>query len=168
MRPALLLLGTLLLGGCTLLRPPAPQPTPPGPAAPTVPAPGAAVPAPPAGRPTPAPRTFHLSAAAGALVSQSHTQSQSGDFGGATATLERALRIDPDNPLLWIELGRLQLAQGHAPQADAMGHKALALATGDGTAQASAWHLVADALRARGRNGEAAAAEQKADGAVLR
>jgi hypothetical protein len=43
-----------------------------------------------------------------------------------------------------------------------MGHKALALATGDAQAQSSAWRLIADSLRARQRNQEAADADKKA------
>ena len=81
----------------------------------------------------------------------------------ATATLERALRIEPDNPLLWIELGRLRLRENNAAQANGMGRKALALATGDPLAQSSAWRLIADALKAQGRNQEASEAEQKAN-----
>ncbi len=44
-----------------------------------------------------------------------------------------------------------------------MGRKALALATGDPAAQASAWRLIADSLRSRGRNPEAAEADQRAN-----
>jgi Tfp pilus assembly protein PilF len=110
----------------------------------------------------PPPRQFHLGAAAGALVAQAHSQAGSGDPGQAAATLERALRIEPDNPLVWIELGRVRLSENNPAQADAMGRKALALATGDPSAQSSAWHLIADSLRARGNNGEAADAERRA------
>ena len=49
-----------------------------------------------------------------------------------------------------------------------MGRKALALATGDAAAQSSAWHLIADSLRALGRNGDAAEAEQHAQGVASR
>jgi len=80
----------------------------------------------------------------------------------AAATLERALRIEPNNPLLWIELGRLRLNEKNAVQADSMGRKAVALATGDPNAQATAWRLIAESLRARGRKKEAAEAEQRA------
>jgi hypothetical protein len=44
-----------------------------------------------------------------------------------------------------------------------MGHKALQLATGDPHTQSAAWHLIADSLKARGRNGEAAEAQHRAD-----
>src|SRR5438094_5940 len=112
--------------------------------------------------PAQGPRQFRLGPAATALVTQAHAQAGSGEFGQAAATLERALRIEPDNPLLWIELGRVRLGEGNAAQADAMGRKAVALATGDPSAQAAGWRLIADSLRARGRDPEAADAEQRA------
>jgi len=112
--------------------------------------------------PRPPPKQFKLSPATSALVAQAHKQATSGDYAPAAATIERALRIEPENPLLWIELGRVRLSEGNAAQADGMGHKALALATGDVTAQSSAWRLIADSLRARQRNQEAADAEKKA------
>jgi len=70
-------------------------------------------------------------------------------------TLDRALRIEPNSPLLWIERGRLRLAENDARQAEGCGRKALALASGDPAAQAQAGRLLADALRAQGRNPEA-------------
>ena len=122
----------------------------------------------PAGTPgapsAPPPRQFHLGAASRALVTQAQAQAKSGDFGQASATIERALRIEPENPLLWIELGRMRLGAGDAQQADAMGRKALTLGTGDPSAQAGAWRLIADSLQARGRNSEAAQAAQHAEG----
>jgi tetratricopeptide (TPR) repeat protein len=95
---------------------------------------------------------------------QAHRQSDGGDYAQAAATLERALRIEPDNPLLWTELGRVSLGESNPAQADAMGRKALSLATGDSAAQAGAWRLIADSLRARGRNAEAYDADRRAAG----
>jgi uncharacterized protein HemY len=86
-----------------------------------------------------------------------------GDFGLAAATIERAMRIEPDNPLLWIELGRVRYTAGDYSQADSMGRKALALASGDAQAQSSAWHLIADSLRSLGRNAEASDADKHAN-----
>ncbi|HEV2228067.1 MAG TPA: tetratricopeptide repeat protein [Steroidobacteraceae bacterium] len=123
---------------------------------------GSAQPPPPAGTPSQPARQFRLGAAASALVAQAHAQAGAGEYAAAGATLERALRIEPDNPLLWVELGRVQLGEGNAPQADGMGRKALALATGDPSAQASAWRLIADSLHARGRTADALEAEQRA------
>jgi len=119
-------------------------------------------PVPPAPPSAPPPKQFHLGAAASALVTQAHQQAAGGDTAQAAATLERALRIEPENPLVWIELGRVRLTENNAAQADAMGRKALALASGDAAAQSSAWRLIADSLRARGNNSGAAEADRHA------
>jgi hypothetical protein len=175
---ALLAAGTQL-GGCVLFREPienpgGPQPVQPlpgnatGPATGTNPAaspdavPGPA-PAPPLVTPAPTTRQFHLGAAATALVAQAHRQAAGGDPQLAISSIERALRIEPDNPLLWIELGEIHESAGHFDQAAGMGHKALQLATGDAHAQSASWHLIAESLKARNRNGEAAEAQRRAD-----
>ena len=111
----------------------------------------------------PATRQFHLGAAASALVTQARNQAGAGEYAAAGATLERALRIEPDNPLLWVELGRVQMGEGNAAQADGMGRKALSLATGDPAAQASAWRLIADSLHSQGRTADALEAERRAE-----
>jgi len=175
-RPAALLPVAALcsLVGCTSLREapaytqPQAQPGPVG-SMPPQPLPGVMQP----GVPVPAPqrpltKQFRLGPAASALVSQAHTQMNGGSFAMASATLERAMRIEPDNPLLWIELGQVRLGEGSASQADGMGRKALALATGDSQAQASAWRLIAESLRSLGRNQEAADAERRASSLALR
>jgi tetratricopeptide (TPR) repeat protein len=174
----LLALGLLSvqLSGCVIFRAPVeapnpPQPVHPGPGAsgqPTSPnpaAPATAVPAPLPSTPVPpvATRQFHLGTAASALVAQAHRQATGGDPQLAIGSIERALRIEPDNPLLWIELGEIHENAGHFDQAAGMGHKALQLATGDPHAQSASWHLIADSLKARGRNGEAAEAQRRAD-----
>ena len=167
------------LAGCVVFREPIenPQPTSPG-NPPVYPTPGtsrsgagpaAAVPAPaptsppPSTAPPAATRQFHLGPAATALVAQAHRQAAGGDPQLAISTIERALRIEPDNPLLWIELGETHEAAGRYEQAGGMGHKALQLATGDPQAQSASWRLIADSLKARGRNGEAAEAQRRAD-----
>lgn len=162
-----------LLGGCqSLSGPPAPRPSPPSqPSAPPPqpspqPSPPESVPQPVPPPPTPPPqpqKQFRLSAASAALVKQAHTQTAKGDFAAATATVERALRIEPDNPLLWIELGQVHLAQGDPSQAEAMGRKAVALSTGDPNAQAASWRLIGDALRSRGRILDATEAYRRAN-----
>lgn len=162
------------MGGCALVREPVetPQPHPqpqvvtpaPQPVPPPAETPAPVVPPPEqVPQPPPATRHFQLGAAATALVADAHKQAAGGNPMLAVSTLERALRIEPANPLLWIELGEAHETAGHYEQAGSMGHKALQLATGDPHAQASAWHLIADSLKARGRNPEALEAEKKAD-----
>ena len=56
-----------------------------------------------------------LGPASTALVTQAQSQRKRGDFPGATVSIERAMRIEPNNPLLWIEMGRLRMDQGELP-----------------------------------------------------
>jgi hypothetical protein len=167
------------LSGCVILRTPVetPEGHPVHPApgstsgsviSPSPSAPAGAVPAPapvppPVTAPPAATRQFHLGAAATALVAQAHRQAAAGDPQLAISSIERALRIEPDNPLLWIELGDIHESAGHFDQAAGIGHKALQLSTGDPRAQAASWHLIAESLKARNRNGEAAEAQHRAD-----
>lgn len=138
--------------------PEAPTPGPPPPPPVEEPAP---TPPPPVQPPAPT-KQYQLGAASAALVQQAHTQVASGNSALGVATIERALRIEPDNPLLWIELGKVHEEEGRYSQADSMARKALQLAAGDPRAQASAWRLIAESLRARNRNGEAAEADKRA------
>ena len=154
----------LLLAGC-----PSPWPRPSAPANPSsipppppLPAAPAQVPeAPPAPRPQAPPRENHLSPATRSLVAQAHKLLAQGDLDGASSTLDRALRIEPSNPLLWIELGRVRLTESDAHQAEVCARKALALASGDHAAQAQAGRVLADALKAQGRNPEAQEVESR-------
>jgi Tfp pilus assembly protein PilF len=161
-----------LLSACSIFRSPesesprAPGATPSQPSAPGTaqPQPGAPTPGVPEQPSRPPPKQFKLSPATSALVAQARKQANSGAYEPAAVTLERALRIEPENPLLWIELGHVRLSEGNGAQANSMGRKALALATGDTQAQASSWRLIADSLRALQRNQEAAEADRKAAG----
>lgn len=166
---------SLLIACQSLTGPPVSRPSPP-PSQPGTPQPAPGTPepqpqpspAPPAPAPAQPPKQFRLSTASAALVKQAHAQSGKGDFSAATATVERALRIEPNNPLLWIELGQVHLAEGNTSQAESMGRKAVALSVGDPNAQSSAWRLVGDALRTRGRVLEATEAYQHANQATPR
>ena len=85
--------------------------------------------------PPPAVRENRLSPATRSLVTQARALVARGDLPAASSTLDRALRIEPNNPLLWIELGQLRLVESDAHQAESCGRKALALASGDHRAQ---------------------------------
>ena len=161
----IIVLATALLAGCPA---PATRPLPSGMTEPDTAPVGAApsipsttVPGAPAPRPPPPTRENHLSPATQSLVTQSRNLIAHGDLDAASATLDRALRIDPNNPLLWIERGRLRLTENDAHQAEGCGRKALALASGDHSAQRQAGRLLADALRAQNRNQEAHTVESQ-------
>lgn len=167
-----------LLAGCSLLSPPqgmggypqpqertvpaarAPGPNGEAPASQPVPFQGA--PAQPPAPAAPMQRRFTLGPAATALVGEAHAQERTRNFGLAAQTLERALSIEPGNPLVWIELGRENILAGNPTQAYGMGRKALYLASGDPHTQARAWQLIAASLREQGRNSAAYAAEERA------
>jgi tetratricopeptide (TPR) repeat protein len=165
-----LLLTTLQLAGCPASLRSSPEvntPSSPAPVAPPrsefppSPQPPASPPPPPAQPASPPPRENHLSRATLSLVTQAHTLIAHGDFDGASSTLDRAVRIEPNNPLLWVELGRLRLAENDVHQAEVCGRKALSLASGDRGTQAQAGRLLADALRAQQRNPEAVEIERQ-------
>lgn len=112
--------------------------------------------------PAPAIRARAFGPATKALVAQAQTQSSAGNDALAAATIERALRIEPTSPLLWLELAKIRQNEGNAAQAENLSRKALAMATGDGKTQAAAWRVIAESFRARGRNPEARDADARA------
>jgi len=161
---AVLLAAAALTAGCSLFRPTVPSPPPAAtqPSLPSQPPMLPPAPAPLTPRP-PAPPAHEntLSPATRALVTQANAQAAHGDLPAASSTLERALRIEPSNPLLWVELGRLRLSENDPHQAEVCGRKALALASADRGAQGQAGRLLADALRAQRRNQEAREVESQ-------
>jgi tetratricopeptide (TPR) repeat protein len=119
----------------------APRPTP---APPTADLPGRPAPAPlppslPRSEPLPPPRSdvpaarpqSDASGASGVLLEQSRAQRAAGSVPAARASLERALRLDPNNPALWLELGELELQTGNNTQAATLARKAMTLAGRD-------------------------------------
>jgi Tfp pilus assembly protein PilF len=115
------------------------------------PRPPEAVPTPqpqPAPQPLPVPapvqpQSYHP--AGEALVEQARRESDLGNDALAGATLERALRIDGNNPWIWIELGYLRLDAGQRAAAESMARKALSLAARDPGARAAAARLLQQA-----------------------
>ena len=61
----------------------------------------------------------------------------------AIASLERALRIEPKNPLLWHKLSRLRLEEKNWKQALALAKKSNVLAPGNKILQAENWKIIA-------------------------
>ena len=65
--------------------------------------------------------------ATAALLDQSRKQSAAGEYSQAAASVERALRIEPANPWLWLELAQIHQASDNVQQAQASAAKALSL-----------------------------------------
>lgn len=143
-----------------------PPSVPPEPPVDTRPLPPPEVPVEPTPVPVPLPAPVIvepvLSAASSALVVQAQAQLKARNYPVAASSIERALRIEPGNPLLWIELGKVRYAEGNHLQAENMGRKAASLSKAP-QASSTAWKLIADSLRARGKTKEAQEAMARAE-----
>ncbi len=119
-RRASALAAFLLLAGCAVLQPGAPQPQ------------------------------ASQNTAVVALLDQSRTQASAGRLGAASASLERALRIEPRNPALWQELARIRLDQGQFRQAENLAAKSNALAGDNRRLRAENWRIIGQARTSLG------------------
>jgi len=97
-----------------------------------------------------------------ALLGQAESQANSGDLEAAAASLERAIRIEPRNPLLWYHLATVRLAQQEAAQAEQLAAKSNSLAAGNRLQQSRNWRLIARARQVLGDKAGALAAERHA------
>src|SRR5690606_28745671 len=78
------------------------------------------------------------------------------------ATLERALRIEPAAPAIWLELARLELAQGRYARAEQLARKAESLAVPGSTMAGECHTTVAEARRMAQGGGYASAPSWRA------
>jgi len=92
-----------------------------------------------------------------ALLDRAQTDSDSGQREAAGASLERALRIEPRNPWLWLELAQVRLAQGQYEQAITLAAKSNSFAGHQSRVQAANWQVIG---KARDAQGDSAGAEK--------
>jgi hypothetical protein len=140
----------------------------------SVPGQGASTVAPPTAGSAPAPQVVAyapppppapgLPPAADALAKQAEQQRQGGDYVGAAATLERALRIDPQEAYLWNRLARVRMDQGHYSQAGDLASRSNSLSRDQVQLKQDNWSIIAVARRSAGNSAGAMEAEQKARG----
>ena len=95
-----------------------------------------------------------------ALLDHAEQQANAGELESAAASLERAIRIDPRNPVLWYHLATVRLAQGDPSQAEQLAVKSNSLATGINTQLVRNWQLIARARRDQNNATGAAAADR--------
>lgn len=98
-----------------------------------------------------------------ALLEHAEQQANAGDLDAAAVTLERAIRIDSRNPVLWHHLATVRLAEGEPLEAEQLAAKSNSLAAGNPALQARNWTLIAQARRSRGDTPGARAAERQAN-----
>ena len=92
-----------------------------------------------------------------ALLDRAQTDTESGQHEAAGASLERALRIEPRNPWLWLELAQVRLAQGQYAQAITLARKSNSFAGRQPRVQSENWQVIGNAHVAQG---DSAGAEQ--------
>ena len=107
---------------------------------------------------TTAPQT---TAATATLLAAAATASEAQNYNDAISYLERAVRIEPRNPKLWIELSDAHLASGNTNAANQHVRKAIALAGNDGELTRQAWLQLADVREAEGNLSEAKAIRRR-------
>lgn len=88
-----------------------------------------------------------MSKAVKTLVQQAELQRSSGDLTGAAATLERALRIEPDSAYVWNRLAHVRAAQGQAGLAGELAAKSNAFAGSDETLKRDNDRLIAQSRK---------------------
>jgi Flp pilus assembly protein TadD len=91
-----------------------------------------------------------MSPAVQTLLEQGREQRYAGEYARASASLERALRIESGEPKVWLEMGRLRYDEGNFAQAEQMGRKALSLAPAGSAVGAQASRLIDDAQFGQG------------------
>lgn len=116
---------------------------------------------PPLGSTDQLPITVPKTAAVSALLQDARRKVLANNLEGAAQTLERALRIEPRNPLLWSELAHVRYQQEKLGQAEQLAVKSNSLAVEDVPLQIYNWRLIAGVRRRLGDSAAVGAAEQR-------
>lgn len=133
----------------------------------------------PATQPTPAPGSVRRTPAVGtysdsstgvsaadALLREGKTYHQRGQYANAANSFERAIRMAPRSPALYLALAKTRLALQDYNSAVQMANRALSLLPAEGwgvsDARADAWNIIAESRAATGDHKGAAAARAKA------
>lgn len=166
-RTALIVLSSLLLAACGgLPRSDRPAAVEERSARPAAEPPGAAKDTQVAAYTPPAvPRTLRAepSRAVSVLAKRADDQRRAGELDAAVVSMERALRIAPDDAQLWQQLAQIRQAQGRHDLVVQLAAKSNALALpGDGLLQRDNWLLIAASRQALGDTSGAREAQRRA------
>jgi predicted Zn-dependent protease len=96
------------------------------------------------------------------LLADASQLERTGDLTRAGAVLERALRISPEDPLIWNRLAALRLREQKPHEAEQLARKSNQMASGDLPLQARNWRIIASARRMAGDPEGAGRADAKA------
>jgi tetratricopeptide (TPR) repeat protein len=98
-----------------------------------------------------------------ALLDGARQQQNQGEYRAAQSSLERAQRIAPRDPQVYLQLADLRRQQGQYLQAEQLALKGLALARGRSAMERKLWFLIADIRSDGGDHQGAADARSKAN-----
>jgi len=99
----------------------------------------------------PLPQSQSESVVAKRLLASANASMEQGDTASAGGSLERALRIEPRNAVLWSRLAEVRFAQKKWQQAIQMAAKSNTLTTPDSGLRRQNWNLMASAYAAQGK-----------------
>lgn len=97
------------------------------------------------------------------LLRRAGDQQAAGDLTAAVVSLERALRIEPHNALLWSRLAHVREQQSQYGLAEDLAQKSNSMAAYDAALKQDNWSLIARVRRAVGDVAGARAAESQAE-----
>jgi len=95
------------------------------------------------------------------LLKQALGQQQQGDLEKSAATIERALRIRPNEPLAWNRLAFVRFQQEQWQQAEHLALKSNSLAANKHRLKVRNWRIIADARKHQGNAIGARAAQRQ-------
>ena len=97
-----------------------------------------------------------------ALLNSASAHSQAGQHDAASASLERALQIEPQNAWVWHRLAKTRMAQGQPEEAASLAARSNTFAANDRYLLADNWRLIGLTREQRGDPSGARAARLKA------
>ncbi len=97
------------------------------------------------------------------LLLDARGAASSGNIARAESLLERALRIEPRNAVLWHYMAKMKLHQGRYTKAIGMAAKSNSMANNDYTLRADNWRIIAHAENWLGNISKSKMAQEKAD-----
>jgi predicted Zn-dependent protease len=96
------------------------------------------------------------------LLAKAESDLQAGHLERSAASLERAIRISPKNPMVWHRLAEVHLKQSNLRQAEAMAFKSNSLIDRETPLARDNWQIIAEARRLLGDKEGSEEAKQRA------
>jgi len=97
------------------------------------------------------------------LLIDARGAASSGNISRAESLLERALRIEPRNAVLWHYMAKMELHQGQYNKAIGMAAKSISMVKNNRTLMADNWRIIAHAENWLGHIDKSQQAQQQAD-----